>query len=313
MDKFRSEAYQDFLNSHTGLNYYIKISCASVLNQDNSIIDEKELSDSLNAMVEGAGQRWTAMPFRKPHDILKNVVNDLAKSGIIWVYSAFDVFFKKIEGQLSVKFTNQDDEQDTTDDGKVHKVIALYEKLNWDQSDIISLLPILRFYESLRHSVAHNIGMPSGKLLAIFESDEFNNAIGRWKTKYPGKKISPPPIVTNQAIILEPHHSITYSETCLRIVTDINKKLLITLGTKYFIEKTFKKHLKETSSLSKPYCQNLARYICYHLEKDYHIAIAKYNSVYEILDSNAEEKELKIKEYKKRYHTLKILGEKRIK
>lgn len=307
MKKFKSEAYKDFLKSHTGLNYYIKISCAAVSTLHKSISDEQQLSSTLNSIITETDQGWVDINFSKPHELLKNVINDLAKSGIIWVYSAFDLFFKKIEGQLSSKFTKSSEESKDEADDKSHKLHSLYEKLGWDKSNLNSLLPIFRFYEAIRHSVAHNVGLPSGKLISIYGSVEFNNSISNWKTKYPSKQISPPPIIGDKIISLEPHHAITYSETCLRIVTDINQKLLVTLGVDYFIERTFKKHLLDTPKLTKPYCENLQRYISHHLNLDYGIPMKNYREVYAFIGVDEKKKDAAIKAYKTRYAALKKL------
>jgi hypothetical protein len=306
MIKFQSEAYQNFIQSHIRLNYYIKISTGAVLDLHNSYTKPNDLSKKINEIIVNAGERWTPTILKNVHPELILVTNDLAKSGIIWAYSAFDVFFKKIEGYLSSEFVSEKSNSEEENDDKSHKIVELYEKLSWNQEKIATLLPILKFYEALRHSVAHNVGIPSGKIIRIYGSEEFNTAIDQWKTKFPDRQISPPPIVTDDIINLQPHHPIMYSETCLRIAADINLKLLTQLGRKHYIERIVKKHLLETSSLSAPYCQNLTRYIAFHLNEDYKITIEKYNDVLEIFDDlDKDIREQKIKEYKKRYHTLK--------
>ncbi len=306
MSKFQSEAYQNFIQSHIRLNYYIKISTSAVLDLHNSCTQSEDLSKKITQIIVDSGERWTPTILKNVHSELTLVTNDLAKSGIIWAYSAFDVFFKKIEGYLSKQFTPVESNSEEDNDGKPHKIIELYEKLNWDQEKIIMLLPILKFYEALRHSVAHNLGLPSGEIIRIYGSEEFNTAIDQWKTKFPHREISPPPIVTDDIINLKPHHPIMYSETCLRIAADINLKLLTQLGREHFIMRVMKKHLLETSSLTNPSCKHLTRYIAYHLKEDYKIEVEKYDDVFEIFDNLDKDSRLeKIKEYKKRYTTLK--------
>jgi len=309
MDDFQSVGYQNFISSHIRLNYYIKISTGAVLNLDNTYTEPKELSGFLNKIIINAGERWTPTILQDPHDTIKKVTNDLAKSGVIWVYSAFDTFFKKIEGELSGNFKSENSNAEKDLEDKSHKLIELYEKLGWDQTKIKELLPILRFYEALRHSVAHNMGFPSRKIIEIFKSDEFIKAIDNWKTKSPERQISPPPIVTDSEIDLQPHHPILYSETCLRIASDINVQLFTLLGKNHFINKTVKKHLLDTQTLTKPHCQNLSRYIAYHLNCDYKIQLEKYNNVHDIFNDSEIGIE-KIKEYKKRYFTLKNIIDK---
>lgn len=304
MKKFESTGYQNFINSHIRLNYYIKISTGAVLSLHNSHAKPEELSEVLNQIIINAGERWTPTILQNPHNALKLVTNDLAKSGVIWVYSAFDVFFKKIEGELSGHFKSENSISEEESEDKSHKVVELYGKLKWDQTKINELLPILRFYESLRHSVAHNMGFPSGKIITIYESTEFKEAIDQWTTKFPDRQISPPPVITNTIIDLKPHHPILYSETCLRIASDINTQLITLLGHSHYIKKVIKKHLLDTPTLTEPHCQNLSRYIAYHLNRDYKIQLEKYNNVYEIFNGT-EVQIAKIEDYKKKYNTLK--------
>jgi len=306
MNKFQSEAYQNFIQSHIRLNYYVKISSGAVLCLHNSYTEPNKLSKKINEIIVSAGERWTPAIIKNTHNELMLITNDLSKSGVIWAYSAFDVFFKKVEGYLSGHFKSEKSTSEEETDDKAHKIIELYEKLSWNQSKIVKLLPILKFYESLRHSVAHNVGRPSGKIIQIYNSKEFMDAINEWKTKFPDRQLSPPPIITNSTIELKPHHPIMYSETCLRIASDINLNLIKQLGRKHFIERTIKKHLYDTSSLSEPFCQNLTRYIAFHLNNDYKIVLQNYNDIYEVFDDlEKEDREQKIKDCKRRYHTLK--------
>lgn len=309
MTKFQSKAYQNFIQSHTRLNYYMKISTGAVIDLHNSYTKPIDLAKKINDVIVNAGERWTPTVLKNVHSELMLVTNDISKSGIIWAYSAFDVFFKKIEGYLSTEFVSEKSNSVEEAEDKSHKIVELYEKLNWNQEKIVNLLPILKFYEALRHSVAHNVGIPSGKIIRIYESEEFNVAIEKWITKFPDRQISAPPILTDNIIKLHPHHPIMYSETCLRIAADINLKMLTQLGRNHFIERIIKTHILDTSVLRAPHCQNLMRYIAFHLFEDYKISTKKYNDVFEVYDNLDENtREQKIKVLKKRYHTLKNIG-----
>ena len=305
MKKFESKPFKNYLSSHTKLNNYIKISTVAVDYLYNSKENNEELSALLNDLILKSGERWTSRNIKKPKEELSELKNDLTKSAIIWVYSAFDVFFKKVEGMLSENFNKKDEKktEEGEEENKQHKIIELYQKLNWSTNQIDGLLPILGFYESLRHSVAHNVGIPSGKLYSLSESEKFKESISNWETKFPKRKISPPPIIKEKIIELKPHHSIMYSETCLRISKDINNKILETLGVKYFIEKTVKKHLINKEELSKPNCSNYQRYIVFHLNNDYKISIKKYNEIYD------DDEKLKLDN--KRYDTMKNICQQR--
>jgi len=235
------------------------------------------------------------------------VKNDINKSAVMWVYSSFDIFFKQIEGQLSVFFEKKEDQEkkaeieknDDEDETKDIKVIELYKKLNWNYDALKPILPIFKFYSVLRHCVGHNMGYPSAKLLAISNSKEFIEAIDNWKTKFEKRKISAPPVVTDKSIQLMPHHAILYSETCVRIAQDINAKLFDKFGLNYFMEKVRKEHLTDPSTLTLPVCSNYQRYLLFHSKNDYNIEFRNYEDVFKFY-VNEEAKN----EDQQRYNTL---------
>ena len=304
MMDFQSQSYKNYLEAHTRLNNYTKILSVAVDYLFKSKETDEELSELLNDLILKSGERWTPRVIKNSKDELISLKNDLIKSAIIWVYSAFDIYFKQIEGMLSAFFSKEPENKHSIESSEgedsQHKVIELYEKLNWDITKIETILEVVKFYDALRHSIAHNLGTPSGKLIEIANSPEFKNAITTWKTKFPKKIISPPPIVKNDSIELSPHHSILYSDACLRVACDINEKLFEQLGLKYFIDKTLKKHLLEVSSLTEPKCTDFARYMIYHLKNDFNISINPYSKINDYyMDGEL------IKQYKKRYYTLK--------
>jgi hypothetical protein len=209
------------------------------------------------------------------------------------------------EGIMSTYFKNDYNTTENEED-KEHKVIELYKKLNWNYSEVDELIIIIKFYEALRHSIAHNIGIPSNKVIKISTDKGFIKAIENWKTKFPKRKISPPPIIIQEKIKLKPHHSILYSETCRRIANDINIRLYKELGEDYFIQKIIKKHLIDKNRLTEPQCKNATRYLVYHLNKDYNININTYDDIYNHL---ADEE---LKKIKNRYLTLKNYSQKQV-
>lgn len=305
MENFKSYPFQKFLDAHTRLNNYIKISTAAVDFLYKSTGDMQELSNRINELILESGERWTPRAIKNPVLELKQLKNDLSKTGIIWVYSSFDVFYKQVEGILSshfikpVEFEGVDIEDD---EKKESKIVNLYNKLGWSMDRIEGVMPVLKFYEVLRHCVAHNMGLPNEKLISISESNEFITSINKWETKYEKKTISAPPIVTNENIELRPHHSIMYSETCLRIATDINSRIFDKLGLNHFVGITIKSHLTDSKKLTEPCCSSYSRYIAYHLKKDFHISIPQYDEIYNYYTD--KEKNEKDKD-KGKYFTLK--------
>lgn len=309
MTNFKSLPFQNFIYSHTHLNNYIKISTAAIDYLYNSKQNSDELSDDINKLILAAGERWTPRIIKNPTLELSQLKNDLSKTGIIWVYSYFDVFFKQIEGQLSGFFSNStettekttDDDEEDDEEKRESKIISLYHKLGWSTDKIKGILPVFKFYIILRHCVAHNVGRPSEKLVSMSKHKDFIDAIENWETKYTKKKISNPPTITYEEIELKPHHAIMYSEACLRIATDINEKIFEKFGINHYIGLTIRTHLSFPSKLTVPHCSNFSRYIAYHLKNDYQIAIPKYDDIYGYYNGN----EVQIKQDKQRYLTLK--------
>lgn len=309
MENFKSQPFQKFLDSHTRLNNYIKVSTVAVDFLYKSKSDSKELSEQINKLILDAGERWTPRIIKNVENELTQLKNDLSKTGIIWVYSAFDVFFKQVEGQLSGFFPKSPEDknnsnEDDVEEKKETKIISLYTKLGWTLDNIKGILPVLKFYELLRHCVAHNMGHPTEKLVEISNSEDFKSAIENWETKYIKKKISDPPIVTSEILELKPHHCIMYSETCLRIASDINNRIFEKFGLNYFIGLTIKTHLIEPSKLKNPECENFSRYIVYHLKQDFDILVTPYAKIFDYYNNDDK----LIKQHKSRYLTLKKIS-----
>lgn len=270
---FVSEPLNFFLQAHSELNSFSKVTVAAVDYLSNSTEDSKELSSRINELILKAGERWTSSIIVEPHAYLNKVKNDLSKSAIVWAYSSFDVFFKQIEGYLSVSVDEEKAAEKEIDKEEDCNVVRLYYKLGWDKTNIDKVVPIYKFYKVLRNCIAHNLGIPTAQLIELSSSKRFIDAIDKWETKYKGKSISLPPVVTDTRIDLKPHHAITYSETCRRIAEDMNLKLLDVLGVGFFVEKTIKKHLHTNSNLSVPVCRDYTTYIITHIFQDYQLKV----------------------------------------
>ena len=268
MSNFTSRPLKNFHNFHTELNNYVKISTSSIDYLYNSSTCNTELAELINKLVLESGERWTPKLIKNPKEDLIKLRNDLTKTSIMWVYSSFDVFFNQVSGMLSESIDRNDDEEETL---KSSKLLKLYEKFEWDTSEIINLIPIFVFYNHIRNCVVHNMGVPTKNIIKLRDSESFIEAIKAWKTKYPKKKISDSPSIIDDKIILNPHHAIFYSETCYRIAQDINNKIFIRLGLDFFIYRIIKKCLLDVSALRKPNCEDFNKYLIYNLKVEYNI------------------------------------------
>lgn len=318
MEEFESSGYKTYALAHTRLNNYIKLSIAAVEYLFKEKRSDKELSELINGLIKDSGERWTPRIFNDPEKELNALKNDLAKTGIIWAYSAFDVFFKQLEGMLSSHFkakpkveklqqNTPEEDGPGEEEKKEAKIIALYAKLDWPLDNIQNLLPILKFYELLRHCVAHRSGYPSESLVKMSSSEEFKNAIANWKTKFEHKNISPPPIISSEEIELKGHHAILYSETCLRIARDINQKYSELIDVNFLVGRIIKRYLIEPKELQPPFAADYSRYIAFHLQNQYNIVIRPYKKIYDYYNGDDQTK----KEHHIRYSQLKLASKKK--
>lgn len=284
MNDFKSDALKIYLDSHTQLNQLVKLATVAIGYLSNSTDDEAELSKTINKLILSSGERWTPRIIVNCKLELERTKNDFIKSSIIWVYSAFDVYLSKVKGSLSEKIKS--DNLETPEAKKEDRnILLLYDKLNWNKNEVDKIYNIFKFYEEIRNCVAHNYGKPNKKLIEISISKEFRDELDNWQTKFKNGKISPPPIVEDEVIKLKPHHSIFYSETCLRIAKDINLKMLETLGVEFYIEKIISKHLLQPAELSQPLCENVIKFLAYRLKQEYSIGLKDYSVIKKILDT----------------------------
>jgi hypothetical protein len=149
---------------------------------------------------------------------------------IVRVYSSFNVFTDEISGSYN-EYKNVGATSGAT------PVEKIYNSFGWSMSNISYLLPVLNFYQIARHCIAHQMGSPNAEVDSILSDPAFQAAISSWPTVNPTRSLSAAPKVSNGLIYLSPHHSITYSDVCLRVVRDIDRRLIRELGTSHFARK----------------------------------------------------------------------------
>jgi len=298
---FESLPFAQFKQFHIDLNHYVKLSTSSIDYLYKSSDDTKEIQKTISNLVKNAGENWPNVTYTNPHEELQKVRSQLSKSSIMWVYSAFDVFLNHVNSFCSSLSDGQDTESvESTKESR--RINNLYSKYNWDITSIKYLLIVYDLYAQIRHCVVHNMGKANKTLYIISKSTEFIDAISKWPTVKPGRKLSPPPVIKDHGLMqLNPHHAITYSDVCYRISKDINRHILDLAGENYYVkdilnEKVFKKEV-----LEKPECNDLYKYVTFQLKKVWGFETIEHKSLKQMIEDLGIRKKAA-----KRYNDLKI-------
>jgi len=274
--------YSEF---HIDLNKFVKLSIAAfdflayMPNEANEQIDPKlprnsndlkpnrELSNLIADLIKGAGQRWYPTVYVNPHEEIEDIKMQLTESAIMRVYSAFEVFLDEINGSYSEYLV-----QRTEEDADSKSILNMFRKYGWPTKDILYLLPLFKFYNNARHCIVHQMGVANQSLIDISESDEYVEALNNWPTVIPGGQLSQPPKVKkDEKLVLEPHHAITYSDVCYRIVCEINKHLINMLGAEYIVKYVAVHQIMKADKLKSPACRDSYSYIKRILAEEYKI------------------------------------------
>ncbi|QQT55340.1 hypothetical protein I6I98_08820 [Sphingobacterium multivorum] len=273
MTGIQTNALKLFLSNHTQINHLTKITAAAIDYLTNSELEDDKLSQKINNLILESKQRWTPRYIQNPKKELNITKNELVKSLIVVVYSAFEVFYTETVGYVSDNLKKAKVNSTIgTEVENLPKLSELYKTLHWGTVEIDKINEVYSFFKCLRNCVAHNFGNPTKRLLDIYDSEQFKNQINNWETKFKDRSLSKPPIITSTEILLEPHHSILYSETCLRIAKDMTNNVYETLGIGYFINQISKKYILEIENIDTP-CSSLAKYINLNLKRKYNIKI----------------------------------------
>lgn len=286
IDQFKTKGYIRYQVSHEELNRYIKFSVIAVDNLKNESVSEEALKGKIANLIADAGERWPSTTYDSPFDTIKFVRLRLTQSGIMWVYSAFDVFLNHIEGFCA---NNQelDDSSSTVETADSLKIMEIFKKYSWDTSELNYLLPLFKFYTLTRHCIVHNTGKATKALKDSSNSKELKDAMDTWPTVSKNRKLSPPPEITEENdILLKPHHAITYSDICLRIAAITNTNVFNTVGLYPFLISVVKNRLLNLLEPIEPLGADLYAYLKISIYKEYKIRNLENNEIRDLLESN---------------------------
>lgn len=274
-EDFKSPSFLKFREFHVELNHYVKLSIAAIDHLLESK-DDPQFEDKLYNLVRDAKEQWYGL---RIHDLVGELYKlrvQLTKTGVMWVYSAFDVFLNHVNSVCSQKkgiasedFEGLEDEEIKTEMESV-RLWALYEKYGWSMTGIAYLEVVYDYYSLARHCIAHNSGKASKELIEISDSEAFVNAMEHWPTVNPAGKLSPPPIIDAAGnMTLSPHHAITYSDVCYRISKNINRHIFNHLGVDHFVMRTVRKRILDATTLEGIRCKDVYRYIRHYVKNDW--------------------------------------------
>jgi len=154
---FKTKGYARYQASHESLNRYVRFAVIAVDNLRNESDIESDLTDKMAKLMLSAGEKWPATSYPQPFEELKKTRLKITQSGIMWVYSAFDVFLNHIEG-LCANNQEPDESVNTAETTDSVKIFDLYKKYDWNRKELDYLLPLFSFYTLARHCIVHNMG-----------------------------------------------------------------------------------------------------------------------------------------------------------
>lgn len=300
---FTSSSFQKFKIFHIQLNSYVKLSVSAIDYLSDNSRSKNDLSFLIEKLILDAGEKWTTTRFIEPFDELIKLRSQLTQSGIMWVYSSFEVFLNHVNSSCSIAIINKE-KKERTELVESIRLKELYDKFKWNLDELKYLIPAFNFYGLARHCIVHNMGKASIELKEMALSEEFKTTIENWPTVMENRKLSPAPIINKDSVIeFNPHHAITYSDICFRIAKNVNENILNLLGINYFVLKIIKKELLDKNVLTKPVCSDLYSYTRFNLRKYYNFGTVATNEIKAIL----EEKEI-LNKCNKKYITIKTLS-----
>ncbi|OWU76370.1 hypothetical protein [Phaeobacter sp. 22II1-1F12B] len=279
----KSEHQIAYLLRHAELNNHVKVATAAVDHLGSFSKDPMILGDKISQLILDAGERWTRTTFADPKAELDAVRRQISEMAIVRVYSSFNVFSDEIDGSYNDYKRNAETEGGNT-------IERIYSKFDWNIESISYLLPVLNFYEVARHCVAHQMGMPNKQVSTLLSDVAFLSAIENWPTVIEGRKLSPPPSISDGCLMLSPHHPITYSDVCLRIVRDIDSKLFETLGLKYYAKRIGRRDILQQKPGFEPVQRDAYAYIRHKLSTEHGISGLTISEIRQSLGGDEEAK-----------------------
>lgn len=272
-----------YLLRHAELNNHVKVATAALDFLSSFSNDSAILGDKMSQLIVDAGERWTSTTFVDPQVELNSVRRQISEMAIVRAYSSFNVFTDEIEGSYN-------DQKGGSEHQRGSLIERIYLRFNWSTENIAYLLPVLNFYEVARHCIAHQMGVPNKRVSELLSDSEFLLAIKDWPTVIEGRKLSPPPVITNGSILLSPHHPITYSDVCLRIVRDIDRKLFETLGLGHFAKRVGERDILGQPSSFDPKQRDAYTYIKHRLGTEFGISNLTVSEIRQSLGGDEEAK-----------------------
>ncbi|SMX46095.1 hypothetical protein [Actibacterium lipolyticum] len=261
----RSAHQTAYLLRHAELNNHIKIATAALDFLSSFSTDDATVGNKMSQLIVDAGERWTRTTFVDPRAELNSTRRQISEMAIVRAYSSFNVFTDEIEGSYN-------DLKTSSEKLGENLVERIYSRFNWNIENIAYLLPVLNFYEVARHCIAHQMGAPNKQVSELLSDDKFLSAIEDWPTVIKGRKLSPPPEISDGYILLAPHHPITYSDVCLRVVRDIDCQLFDSLGLGYFSKRIGDRDILGRPPSFDPKQRDAYAYIKHRLGTEYGIS-----------------------------------------
>lgn len=231
------EPFYRFLRFTEHFNRSIKITYGAL--QD--LGRHSRSSRSLTGLIElpTGGEPWGdghRTKWREIAEFATHAGGFLSHMGLVYVMSAFEDLLIGIKAECDrysydvLGYNSRPAARADHDQDGAFTVWMLLDQLRWSREPIEFLAPVLKYFLTVRHCIAHRGGRASRYLVDQSESEELSQALANWpntRGKHPPQF---PVIQAGASIPMLPRHSIFACEVCYRAADYVNSQARHMLG-----------------------------------------------------------------------------------
>ncbi|WP_322418906.1 hypothetical protein [Mesorhizobium huakuii] len=236
-----TEASLRFHRFHESLNRSLKVQAIGLGILADAVESGRSEKDIKAALYKRPGWLWGGMPdWRTPLSVIEDVRGDLGRSGLVRVFSAYDVFASDLTADVDRwrSFTNttvlSDDvpelESDYDEEGHVDRAARLFRYLSGNAAGLHEW-PLYQYFRIARNCIVHRGGIASTAFADAYPSDAITNALKGWRERT-GERTVPELVSAQKGQRLEFSHrqALSASSVLRLMVLHINAKFVKKLG-----------------------------------------------------------------------------------
>lgn len=232
IENVNSEPFLNFHQFHEHINITIKILTAS-LHNTIEVVSSSNDEKALGRLISKADPAWNMPPIWSFSGIPKSqIYGYVSEFGLVGAFSALDDFFDGIEAEINRWNEKIDEEKKLVPredcDKSDEKTLNIFNKYNWDKSEIEKYSPLLKYFRLVRNCIAHR-NSKSSSALADFSRSECLHSV--FSENFKNKTITGLPKFNKEdEIIIDPKLAIFSSHILRCISENVNNKLIKFLG-----------------------------------------------------------------------------------